>query len=215
MTRSTLHRILLMAMGWKRPLWRAYARFRRAKMDKTVIMNGRPLIRCVRGGTLEINGGVKINTRVSSNPVIGRQRTSLVVMAPGARLFIGSGVGISSACICAAQSVEIGESTIIGADALITDTDFHSPLPDGKWSNDAAGTSKPVSIGKGCFIGARAIILKGVTIGDGAVIAAGALVTRDVPAEHLAIGNPAEVKPLDDRWKHKAPQANDNHGTTA
>jgi acetyltransferase-like isoleucine patch superfamily enzyme len=60
-----------------------------------------------------------------------------------------------------------------------------------------------VAIGKGCFIGARAIILKGVTIGDGAVVAAGALVTRDVPAEHLAIGNPAMVKPLDERWLHR------------
>jgi acetyltransferase-like isoleucine patch superfamily enzyme len=166
-------------------------------------MNGRPLVRCVRGGTLEIGAGVKINTRVSSNPVIGRTRTSLMVMAPGARMMIGAHVGMSGVCICAANSVEIGERTIIGADALITDTDFHSPLPDGRWSNDAAGASAPVVIGKGCFIGARAIILKGVTIGDGAVVAAGALVTRDVPAEHLAIGNPAVVKPLDERWKHR------------
>lgn len=118
-------------------------------------------------------------------------------------MMIGAHVGMSGVCICAANSVEIGERTIIGADALITDTDFHSPLPDGRWSNDAAGTSKPVAIGKGCFIGARAIILKGVTIGDGAVVAAGALVTRDVPAEHLAIGNPAMVKPLDERWLHR------------
>jgi acetyltransferase-like isoleucine patch superfamily enzyme len=168
-----------------------------------VILNGRPLIRCVRGGTLEIGEGVKINTRVSSNPVIGRTRTSLMVMAPGARMMIGAHVGMSGVCICAANSVEIGERTIIGADALITDTDFHSPLPDGGWSNDATGTSAPVKIGKGCFIGARAIILKGVTIGDGAVVAAGALVTRDVPAEHLAIGNPAVVRPLDERWKHR------------
>jgi acetyltransferase-like isoleucine patch superfamily enzyme len=166
-------------------------------------MNGRPLIRCVRGGTLEIGAGVKINTRVSSNPVIGRSRTSLMVLAPGAQLRIGEGVGISGACLCAAQSLTIGENTIIGADALITDTDFHSPLPGGRWSNDAAGASSPVVIGKGCFIGARAIILKGVTLGDGAVVAAGALVTRDVPAEHLAIGNPAVVKPLDERWLHQ------------
>ena len=116
---------------------------------------------------------------------------------------IGQGVGISGACLCCASSLTIGENTIIGADALITDTDFHSPLPDGGWSNDAADASAPVRIGKGCFIGARAIILKGVTIGDGAVVAAGALVTRDVPAEHLAIGNPAMVKPLDVKWLHR------------
>lgn len=184
------------------PLWRCYARLRRATVHPSVIMNGRPLIRCSRGGTLEIMEGVKINTRVSSNPVIGRQRTSLSVMAPGARMTISKSVGVSGACICAAQCVEIGESTIVGADVLITDTDFHTPGPGWSWSNNAADTSKPVRIGKGCFIGARAIILKGVTIGDGAVIAAGALVTRDVPAEHLAIGNPAVIKTLDEKWKH-------------
>jgi acetyltransferase-like isoleucine patch superfamily enzyme len=198
-----LRKILSLSLAWQRPLYLAYARMRRATVHPSVVMNGRPLVRCVRGGTLEIGAGVKINTRVSSNPVIGRTRTSLMVMAPGARMMIGAHVGMSGVCICAANSVEIGERTIIGADALITDTDFHSPLPDGGWSNDATGTSAPVKIGKGCFIGARAIILKGVTIGDGAVVAAGALVTRDVPAEHLAIGNPAVVRPLDERWKHR------------
>jgi acetyltransferase-like isoleucine patch superfamily enzyme len=199
---SFLIRLLRMSMAWQRPLWRAYARLRRADVHPSVIMNGRPLIRCARGGTLEIREGVKINTRVASNPVIGRQRTSLMVLAPGALLRIGRGVGISGACICAATSLTIGEDTIIGADALITDTDFHTPLPGGRWSNDAARASKPVRIGRGCFIGARAIILKGVSIGDGAVVAAGALVTRDVPPDHLAIGNPAIIKTLDEKWKH-------------
>jgi acetyltransferase-like isoleucine patch superfamily enzyme len=192
----------MLLYGWQRPVWRLYARIRRATVDASVVMNGRPLIRCVRGGRIEIAQGVKINTRVTSNPVIGRQRMALMVMEPGAKLRLARGVGISGACICAAQCVEIGEFTIIGADVLITDTDFHTPGPGWTWSNDAAGTSKPVRIGKGCFIGARAIILKGVTIGDGAVVAAGAVVTRDVPAEHLAAGNPAEIRPLPDRWKH-------------
>jgi len=57
-----------------------------------------------------------------------------------------------------------------------------------------------VIIGRGCFIGARAIILKGVTIGDCAVVGAGAVVTRDVPAGHLAAGNPAVCRPLTGPW---------------
>ena len=56
----------------------------------------------------------------------------------------------------------------------------------------ARGELPQVRIGRGVFIGTRAIILKGVTIGDRAVIGAGAVVVKDVPANHIAIGNPAD-----------------------
>jgi acetyltransferase-like isoleucine patch superfamily enzyme len=184
------------------PMLRLYARLRRATVHTSVVMRGRPLIRCARGAKLILSEGVQINTSLGSNPLIGRSRSALCVVAPGAVMEIGPHVGMSGACLCSANSLKIGESTIIGADVLITDTDFHSPLSGFRWSNDSVGTSKPVMVGKGCFIGARAIILKGVTIGDGAVIAAGAVVTRDVPAGYLAFGNPASVKPLDNRWLH-------------
>ena len=55
--------------------------------------------------------------------------------------------------------------------------------------------ARPVRIGRGCFIGARAILLKGVTLGDRAIVGAGAVVTRDVPAGHIAVGNPARILP--------------------
>ena len=187
------------------PVWRAYARLRRATVHPSVRMVGRPLFRCARGARLILSEGVRINSSAASHPVIGRTRSSLCAIAPGAVLEIGKGVGMSGVCLCAARSLTIGEHTIIGADVLITDTDFHQPLPGHRWGNDAVGRAKPVSIGAGCFIGARAIILKGVTIGDGAVVAAGALVTRDVPAAHLAIGNPAIIRPLDPQWLHPSP----------
>ena len=57
--------------------------------------------------------------------------------------------------------------------------------------------AQPITIGRGVFIGARAIVLKSVTIGDRAIIGAGAVVTCNVPARHIAVGNPAQVKP----WK--------------
>jgi len=56
-----------------------------------------------------------------------------------------------------------------------------------------------VKIGRGVFVGARAIILKGVTVGDRAVIGAGAVVTRNVPAYHMAVGNPVKVFPLKEK----------------
>jgi maltose O-acetyltransferase len=57
-----------------------------------------------------------------------------------------------------------------------------------------AGTALPISIGDGCWIGARTVILGGVSIGAGSVVAAGSVVTRDVPANVLVAGVPAKVK---------------------
>ena len=52
----------------------------------------------------------------------------------------------------------------------------------------------PVIIGNNCWIGARSIILPGVTIGDYSIVAAGSVVTKDVPSGVLVAGNPAVIK---------------------
>lgn len=81
---------------------------------------------------------------------------------------------------------------------------MHYPRSGSRWGSTLGQPEQgqPISIGEGCFIGARATILKGVTIGSGSVVAAGAVVTRDVPPGCLAIGNPAVNKPLPERLKH-------------
>ncbi|MDD7138981.1 MAG: DapH/DapD/GlmU-related protein [Clostridium sp.] len=53
--------------------------------------------------------------------------------------------------------------------------------------------SKPIVLGKNVWIGAGAIVLPGVTIGDNSVVGAGAVVTRNIPANTVAAGNPARV----------------------
>jgi acetyltransferase-like isoleucine patch superfamily enzyme len=78
-------------------------------------------------------------------------------------------------------------------DAMIFDNDFHSPEGEFRWGDAAPDNPKPIKIGRGVFIGARALVLKGVTIGDRAVIGAGAVVTKDVPTQHIAVGNPARL----------------------
>ena len=62
-------------------------------------------------------------------------------------------------------------------------------IPGGGWNIYA----QPVKIEDGVWIGGGAIILPGVTIGRNAVIGAGAVVTKDVPANAVAIGSPAKV----------------------
>ena len=51
----------------------------------------------------------------------------------------------------------------------------------------------PIHIGRNCWIGAGALILPGVTIGDNTVIGAGSVVTRDIPSDVVAVGNPCRV----------------------
>ena len=82
---------------------------------------------------------------------------------------------------------------VLGSGAMVMDNDFHVPTGAWGWADGCRSTARPVRIGRGVFVGARAIILKGVTIADRALIGAGAVVTRDVPASHIAVGNPARV----------------------
>lgn len=56
------------------------------------------------------------------------------------------------------------------------------------------GTAYPITVGDGCWIGAKSVILGGVTIGAGSVVAAGSLVRRDVPPNTLVAGVPAHIK---------------------
>ncbi len=76
---------------------------------------------------------------------------------------------------------------------LVSTYPFRTKLLKPDAGNADAVTKGPVRIGNDVWIGARAIILSGVTIGDGAIVAAGAVVARDVPAYGIVAGNPARL----------------------
>jgi len=91
--------------------------------------------------------------------------------------------------------VAIGDRCVIGANATIVDTDFHSIDPANRSSQDDAdlASCREVWIGDDVFVGGGSFILKGVRVGSGAVIGAGSVVTKDVPAMAIVGGNPARV----------------------
>jgi acetyltransferase-like isoleucine patch superfamily enzyme len=175
------------------PLWQIYLRLRGVECRGRLIAMGRPGIKKKTGSSIVLGRNVILCSSEIANPVARGGRCRLSTLSAGARLVLQDGVGLSSTLICCANSVEIGEGTIVGGDSMIFDTDFHPRTSDGVWLTDERAVSKPVKIGKRCFIGARSIILKGVTIGNNAVIGAGSVVTRDIPSGCIACGNPARV----------------------
>ena len=176
-------------------LWRLEARFKGVELQGRVLFQGRPIVSVAKDGRIILGNGVVIASAERANPLGLAQPSVLRAMAPGAILSLGPGVGISGTVLCAGLRIEIGEHTILGAGAMVLDNDFHVPSGDFGWTEEHQTNAKPVRIGRGVFIGARAIILKGVTIGDRARIGAGAVVTKDVPADSRAVGNPARYHP--------------------
>lgn len=145
-------------------------------------------------GTIEIGKDFKCNNKVDSNSLGLIQPCVFNISYPNSHLKIGNNVGISGSTICVRQSVEIGNNVLIGSGCLITDSDAH-PLngSDRREDRDDKTLSARIFIGDNAFIGARCIILKGVTIGNGAVVGAGSVVTKDVPANTIVAGNPARI----------------------
>ena len=86
--------------------------------------------------------------------------------------------------------IYIGDHTMIGPNVTIA-TAGHPKLP--RLREAAYQYNFPVHIGRNCWIGACALILPGVTIGDNTVIGAGSVVTKDIPANVVAVGNPCRV----------------------
>lgn len=87
--------------------------------------------------------------------------------------------------------IYIGDCTMLGPNVTIA-TAGHPILPELR-GEQYYQFNMPVHIGRNCWIGAGAIIMPGVTIGDNTVIGAGSVVTKDIPANVVAVGNPCRV----------------------
>lgn len=117
-----------------------------------------------------------------------------VTVEKGANLQAGvilkdfSGVGIN--CLVS-KGTTIHEHAMMGPDCLIYTSNHKFDQESRQFKGFTA--VQPVVIQEHAWLGARCIILPGVTIGKGAIIGAGAVVTKDVPDYHVAAGNPARI----------------------
>ena len=126
------------------------------------------------------------------NPIASNLQGA-IYLENGASLKIGNNVGMSSTRLWIHESARIGNNVKIGGCVLITDTDAHPMDYMVRRSSNEGTKSAPVVIEDDVWVGAHCIILKGVTIGARSVIGAGSVVTKSIPADCVAAGNPCRV----------------------
>ena len=120
----------------------------------------------------------------------------------GCNISIGSNVSINMNCTFVdCNKITIGNNVLIASNVQIYTATHPVELADRltpNWNMESGEYfcrtyALPVTIGDGCWIGGGVIILPGVTIGKGTVIGAGSVVTKDIPDNCVAVGNPCKV----------------------
>jgi acetyltransferase-like isoleucine patch superfamily enzyme len=165
--RPTMWQLLARTLGGAVRVARARWLFRRCTTGRRVHASG--YVRVVAEGTIRL--GERVNFLAGVIP-------SEIVAHPGAQIVVGAGTWISaSASIEAFHSIRIGRGCMLAPFSRVCDREAHN--------------TAPIVIGDDVWVAHGAIIEPGVSIGDRSVISAGSVVTRNVPADMLAMGNPA------------------------
>ena len=154
------------------------------------------------GALVQIGNNCTIMSGAGLNP-LSRNIKTCIYVGKKATLKLGNDVGISSSTLWVKESVSIGNSVAIGADCIIMDTDAHNldwkircseeTNEYGESGDMVTAASAPIVIEDNVLVGARCIILKGVTIGARSIIGSGSIVTKDIPSDCIAAGNPCKV----------------------
>lgn len=175
-------------------LYKIVLKLTKVKYGKELILKGIPVIFNKKNADLTIGDNCIIKSSFLSNLVGLYSRTIIVTRVEGAKITIGKNVGISGATIYARKEIFIGDNTNIGGNVKILDNDFHPIEVEARLRDDKEkiGTA-PIKIGKNCFIGCNALILKGTELGDNCVVGAGAVVCGKFEDNCVIAGNPARV----------------------
>lgn len=146
---------------------------RASKVGRRAQVLGSPTVTAT---DLEIGDDFKVWSGHRQTLISGRGQLRI-----GDRVFVNCGT-----VILAVASIVIGDDVALGNEVYLMDSNSHG-------IEGAAHVEAPVQIGDGSWLGARAMVLPGVTIGRRVLVAAGSVVTRDVPDDVLVAGNPARV----------------------
>jgi acetyltransferase-like isoleucine patch superfamily enzyme len=167
--------------------------FQGAQYGKAFHTTGKCSFKLRREGSIVLGNRVSLLAGWRSNRAGLTTPVLLETLGEGI-IRIGDDSGGSAVAISSRSGVTIGKHVCLGANVRIYDHDFHplDPVKRRLSRNEQAANvrSEPVTIGDEVFVGANAIILKGVTLGDRSIVAAGAVVFRgDYPPDCIISGN--------------------------
>lgn len=159
-----------------------------------ILVRGRGRVRF--GGLLHYLGpSVEVECGSGSIRFVGKNYLSrgTTIRSDGGRIAVGFNTFMNKDCqIVSMGSIAIGRDCLIAERVSIYDHDHGHSEPGVPFCRQGFSTA-PVEIGDNVWIGANAVVLKGVTIGSGSIVAAGAVVTKNVPSGVVVAGNPARV----------------------
>lgn len=162
------------------------ARWWGVRLGKKCSFQGKSHFCRVPGSSILIGDSCEFNSNKNSNLIGVYSPCMFSTLGSGAVIEIGDNCGFSGTVIGAAKRVKLGNYVRCGANTLITDSDWHN--------DDArSGENAEVVIGDNVWLGYGVKVLKGVHIGANAMIGACSVVTRDIPANVIAAGNPCKI----------------------
>lgn len=144
-------------------------------------------------GKLTIGNNFTLTSGNCINPLCRNIRACIHITHSGV-VKIGNNVGMSSPCIWVRNSLTIGDNVNVGGNCIIMDNDAHEidyKARRGEIKGEVK--SAPIVIEDDVWLGANVMVLKGVKIGARSIIGAGSVVTRNIPSDCIAVGNPARV----------------------
>ncbi len=153
---------------------------------------GMPIFRRMPGSRILIGDDCQFRSATWSNMVGINRPCILSTFRSTAVIEIGKGGGFSGTAIGCADRITLGERVMCGGNVSICDTDWHS-LDWRERAADVPPVIEPVVIEDDVWLGMNVTVLKGVHIGARTVVGAGSLVTKDLPADVIAAGQPAKV----------------------
>ena len=167
------------------PIQYLMLKIKRVKTDGVVYAGGLFLVNISRNSSLVIGHKCRFMSKSKGNS-IGIIHQCMLSIEDNAILKIGNNCSFSGVSIWCFERITLGNNVRVGANCLIMDGDAHQDDP-------RAGKNKPIVIEDNVWLGGNVVVKKGVTIGRNSIIGMNSVVTKNIPTNCVAIGNPCIV----------------------